>query len=68
MSSGLHPEWYTDPPWDTVSLSWLQNYANNIRSNPELLQSLQAETSQFEMVPVPRGIIEGLAKRGPSKT
>jgi ketosteroid isomerase-like protein len=63
MSSGLfHTDWYTDPPWDNVSLSWLINYVKNIRSNPELSKALAAEKDQFEMVPMPKEVIQHLAQ------
>ncbi len=62
MSSGLfHTDWYTDPPWDSVTLSWLINYAQNIRTNPALTQALNAEKEQFEMVPMPKEVIQHLA-------
>ncbi len=67
MSSGIfQTDWYVDPPWDRLSLSWLQNYANNIRGNPTVLASMQADGSRFEMVPMPRQILQSLASRPPA--
>lgn len=64
MSSGdiFHTDWYTDPPWDSVSLSWLINYVRNIRSNPVLSKSIAAQTGEFEMVPMPKEVIQHLAE------
>ena len=64
MSSGdiLHTDWYTDPPWDDVSLSWILNYVNNIRTNPVLAQAVANEKDQFEMVPMPKEVLDHLAK------
>jgi hypothetical protein len=63
MSSGdiLHTDWYTDPPWDDVSLSWILNYVNNIRTNPVLAQAVANERDQFEMVPMPKEVLDHLA-------
>jgi hypothetical protein len=62
MSSGLfHTDWYTAPPWDDLSLSWLLNYVKNIRTNPELVKAITAEKEQFEMVPMPKEVIQHLA-------
>jgi hypothetical protein len=63
MSSGdiLHTDWYTDPPWDDLSLSWLLNYVNIIRTNPVLSQAVLSDREQFEMVPMPKEVLEHLA-------
>jgi hypothetical protein len=57
-----------DPPWDQISLSWLQNYVNNIRGNPAVLQGLQGDATRFEMVPVPREILQSLTSRSQLRT
>jgi hypothetical protein len=59
----FHPDWYVDPPWDQVTLSWLQNYVNNMRGNQAVLQGLQGDAARFEMVPVPREILDNLTRR-----
>jgi hypothetical protein len=62
MSSDIfHSDWYTDPPWDDVSLAWLVNYVKNIRTNPALSQAVSRERDQFEMVPMPKNVLDHLA-------
>jgi hypothetical protein len=69
MSSGLfHTEWYTDPPWDKVSLTWLINYVRHIRTNPVLSRALEAEKTDFEMVPMPKEVIQHIASSKLSST
>jgi hypothetical protein len=62
MSSGLfHDDWYTNPPWDYVSRSWLLRYINTIRTNPRLVAAMRADENEFEMVPMPRELLRHLA-------
>src|SRR4051794_14980795 len=62
MSASLfHWEWFTDPPWDRVSLWWLENYVDRIRQNPRALDAMKQNREEFEMVPVPVSVIRHLA-------
>jgi hypothetical protein len=62
MSASIfHSEWYTNPPWERVSLWWLINYVDNIRTNPGVLDRIKANKTEFEMVPVPVSVIRNLA-------
>jgi hypothetical protein len=60
-ASAWNPDWFTDPPWDRISLWWLQNYVNNVRNNPGILEAMQANRAEFETVPVPVAVIRHLA-------
>jgi hypothetical protein len=62
MSASLfHWEWFTDPPWDRVSLWWLVNYVDRVRANPREVEKMRANEAEFEMVPVPVSVIRHLA-------
>jgi hypothetical protein len=62
MSASLfHWEWYSDPPWDRVSLWWLVNYVKNVRSKPRAKETMLANRAEFEAVPVPVSVLRHLA-------
>ncbi len=62
MSASIfHWDWFTDPPWDRVSLWWLDNYIKNVRNNPRLLETMRANKAEFEVVPVPLAVLRAMA-------
>jgi hypothetical protein len=52
-------DWYTDPPWDQVSLWWMWNYVNNI--NPAARKQMLENEASFEKVPVPITLLRHMA-------
>lgn len=62
MSASIfHWDWFTDPPWDRVSLWWLDNYIKNVRNDPRLLETMRANKAEFEVVPVPLAVLRAMA-------
>ena len=48
----------------TVGLEWLAQYSRFLRRSPELLETLAARQDAYEMVPIPRQILDHLAVPG----